>query len=83
MCKRKRSEFYFSANIVSLEGTWAMFTVYQIAFAPPRTSYRIGLPFTHTKTVVAARFLRRSETRQWASEWNKSLAQKDKPLVQK
>ena len=23
------------------------------------------------------------DIRQWASEWNKSLAQKDKPLVQK
>ena len=40
-----------------LSGNWvtvkAMFTVYRMAFAPPRKPYRIGLLFTQ-KTVVAA-----------------------------
>ena len=35
----------------------ALFTLYRIAFAPPRKPLGIGIFCSHTRTVVAARFL--------------------------
>ena len=66
-----------TARNFELSGKWikvkAMFTVYRIAFAPPRKPYWIGLLFTHKKkTVVAAwreALPRRSLKWSWVTCW--------------